>query len=80
MVFTEKHKEFFVNDGFKYWFDSSSKKNPLLKFWRCSNRRTGCPARLHSRNGVFVKQLHQYNNESDPAGIQVRDESGYRVL
>jgi hypothetical protein len=70
---TERDRDFFVQDGFKYVYDRDS-TDGVTSFWRCQRKNkkiNPCLVRIYVKDGVIVKTLHVHNHESDPADIEV---------
>ena len=45
---TKKEREFFIDQGYKFWFEKMS-VDLLTRFWQCSNRFSDdCPVRIHT--------------------------------
>jgi len=69
---TERNRDFFVDNGYKFVFDKLSKKDDAISFWRCEHKnKDPCPARIHVKDGIVIKQMHQHNHASNPAAIEV---------
>ncbi|KAB0797484.1 hypothetical protein PPYR_08477, partial [Photinus pyralis] len=63
-------KEKFVCDGFIYIFDSISKSDENVKFWRCEERGR-CKARIHTRDETVVKTLNIHSHDSSATKVEV---------
>lgn len=71
-TFTKRDEEFFVENGYRYWFHKPS-SDGLLRFWICAKKKSdNCPVRIHTSGNVVVKRLHEHNHASDPAGNEVQ--------
>ena len=69
---TKRDKNFFQHEGHLFWFTKPSQADASLKFWKCSHyKSSGCPARIHTRDGVVVKTLNDHTHASDPISIEV---------
>lgn len=69
---TERSRNFFVDNGYKFVFDKASKPDDTITFWRCERKnKDRCPARIHVQNDQVTKRINEHNHESDPAGIEV---------
>ena len=69
-VLTKRGKEKFAHKGFLYVFDSTSKDDKELQFWRCEQKNR-CKARLHTKAGKVQKELNSHSHEASAVQVQV---------
>jgi hypothetical protein len=70
---TQKDRNFFVQDGFKYVRDRDL-TDGVTTFWRCQwkiKKINPCLVRIYVKDGVIVKTLHVHNHESNSSGLKV---------
>lgn len=69
-ILSKRGKEKFAVNGFVYVFDTFSKSDIGVKFWRC-DRRQMCKARIHTRNGEIIKEVNQHSHDSSAVNVEV---------
>lgn len=83
VLLTKRNKKFFQHEGRLYHFHKNSADN-MTQFWHCSKKISeNCPVRIHTRNGLLVKQLHLHACASSPTAVSVvriRNEIKTRAL
>ncbi|XP_031338353.1 uncharacterized protein LOC116167424 [Photinus pyralis] len=69
-ILSEKGKQKFTENGFIYVFDTFSKSDNSIKFWRCEKRKE-CKARVHTRNGEVLKKINDHCHDSSAVSVEV---------
>lgn len=73
MPLTERARRFFVDDEYKFTFDTNSRKDETISFWRCECKNKGCNARIHVKNETVIKRFHHHNHGNNSTNSVVTE-------
>lgn len=68
-VFSRNGKKKFHSNGYCYVFDKLSACS-TKEFWRCEQKNNGCKRRIHTSEGIIVKEIHQHSHDSNAAKVE----------
>ena len=67
-ILSRQGKAKFAVDGNMFVFDRVSSCG-TKKFWRCE-RRNECKVRIHTRDGIVLKTIHEHTHDSSAAKVE----------
>ena len=69
-ILSKKNNPKFSHNGYLFVFDKHSKRDSVIKFWRCENKNE-CKARIHTSNNEVIKEKNEHSHGASAASVEV---------
>ena len=69
-IVSKKNKPQFTHNGYLFIFDKLSKKDPIIKFWRCK-RKNNCKARIRTKDDVVITEINEHSHGASAASVEI---------
>ena len=69
-IVSKKNKPKITRNGNLFVFDKQSKKDPIIKFWRCE-RKNNCKAGIQTKDDVVITEIYVHSRGASATSVEI---------